>query len=266
MQSSGKSLESFSCDACGKQFRWKRELANRKVKCPCGQTIRVPGTSAPPPPPVPVSENDPPDLAGMDSFEPQNQYDINESTAASPPPPPPPRVPKAVKSNGKSLFSTLLAGGSRREKLVGIALAIGAIGLAVFCYFMQVKHDAFMKVAQETVANIDSEVSISKSGKGSRRLNPDNWTFKFEAAYTIDGKSYREEVDMKGDNLPPGWDPEDSDSWGNRQFKLLYDPQNPTTVEAAVAAKGRSWLWGYLISVGMLGYGGWNFLKANAAE
>lgn len=32
----------FTCGACGKQFRWKPELAGRSVKCKCETTIRVP--------------------------------------------------------------------------------------------------------------------------------------------------------------------------------------------------------------------------------
>jgi hypothetical protein len=32
----------FTCGACGKQFRWKPELAGRSVKCKCESTIRVP--------------------------------------------------------------------------------------------------------------------------------------------------------------------------------------------------------------------------------
>ena len=32
----------FTCAACGKQFRWKPELAGKSVKCKCETTIRVP--------------------------------------------------------------------------------------------------------------------------------------------------------------------------------------------------------------------------------
>lgn len=32
----------FSCDACGKAYSWKTELAGRRVKCKCGQTMSVP--------------------------------------------------------------------------------------------------------------------------------------------------------------------------------------------------------------------------------
>src|SRR5688500_10272533 len=33
---------SFTCGSCGKQFRWKPELAGKSVKCKCETTIRVP--------------------------------------------------------------------------------------------------------------------------------------------------------------------------------------------------------------------------------
>jgi hypothetical protein len=32
----------FQCDNCQRRFRWKAELAGRKVKCPCGQILTTP--------------------------------------------------------------------------------------------------------------------------------------------------------------------------------------------------------------------------------
>src|SRR3954447_11640808 len=32
----------FSCDACGKTYSWKPELAGKRVKCKCGQPISIP--------------------------------------------------------------------------------------------------------------------------------------------------------------------------------------------------------------------------------
>ena len=32
----------FSCDACGKQYSWKPELAGKRVKCKCGTPIGIP--------------------------------------------------------------------------------------------------------------------------------------------------------------------------------------------------------------------------------
>ncbi|MGH7178233.1 MAG: hypothetical protein ACREJC_12705 [Tepidisphaeraceae bacterium] len=32
----------FECERCGKRYRWKAELAGRKVKCPCGQVMIAP--------------------------------------------------------------------------------------------------------------------------------------------------------------------------------------------------------------------------------
>jgi hypothetical protein len=40
----------FTCASCGKEFRWKPEIAGRKAKCKCGQTLTVPAT--PPAPKV----------------------------------------------------------------------------------------------------------------------------------------------------------------------------------------------------------------------
>src|SRR4051794_10412694 len=32
----------FSCIACGRQYRWKAELAGKSVKCKCGAAVKVP--------------------------------------------------------------------------------------------------------------------------------------------------------------------------------------------------------------------------------
>ena len=48
----------FSCDACGKSYRWKPELAGRKAKCKCGAVMHCPATE-----PGKESEDDMYDLA-----------------------------------------------------------------------------------------------------------------------------------------------------------------------------------------------------------
>ncbi|HZN64309.1 MAG TPA: DMT family transporter [Tepidisphaeraceae bacterium] len=45
----------FSCTSCGKEFRWKPELAGKKAKCKCGSVISVP--AKPPAAPAPKSED-----------------------------------------------------------------------------------------------------------------------------------------------------------------------------------------------------------------
>ncbi len=37
----------FSCEGCGKSYRWKPELSGRRVKCKCGQVMTVPQPAAP---------------------------------------------------------------------------------------------------------------------------------------------------------------------------------------------------------------------------
>src|SRR5688500_20128061 len=41
----------FNCDHCGKRYAWKPELAGKKAKCACGQTLTVPAGIAPKPVP-----------------------------------------------------------------------------------------------------------------------------------------------------------------------------------------------------------------------
>jgi DNA-directed RNA polymerase subunit RPC12/RpoP len=42
----------FACPSCGKQYKWKPEMAGRSAKCPCGAKLVVPATApaAPAPP------------------------------------------------------------------------------------------------------------------------------------------------------------------------------------------------------------------------
>ena len=60
----------FICPACGKQYRWKPELAGRSAKCACGGKLVVPAeppgannTLAPTPSPVAASVRSPDALA-----------------------------------------------------------------------------------------------------------------------------------------------------------------------------------------------------------
>ena len=34
----------FACSTCGKNYRWKQELAGKKAKCKCGAVINCPAT------------------------------------------------------------------------------------------------------------------------------------------------------------------------------------------------------------------------------
>jgi len=45
----------IDCPSCGKSYRWRSELAGRKVRCTCGHVMTMPaelGPESPPPPPV----------------------------------------------------------------------------------------------------------------------------------------------------------------------------------------------------------------------
>lgn len=39
----------FTCDRCGKRYAWKAELAGKRAKCACGETLTVPAGIAPTP-------------------------------------------------------------------------------------------------------------------------------------------------------------------------------------------------------------------------
>ena len=76
----------FTCAACGREFRWKPELAGKKAKCKCGATVTVPKT-APSAAPAPApAEDDPFEMA--DEPEPITPRPLRSGAAAAPPPPP----------------------------------------------------------------------------------------------------------------------------------------------------------------------------------
>src|SRR4051812_39539607 len=50
----------FSCDACGKSYSWKAELAGRRVKCKCGGVMTVPASD-----PAAVDDALPPDFEDL---------------------------------------------------------------------------------------------------------------------------------------------------------------------------------------------------------
>src|SRR5690348_10911130 len=76
-----------ACASCGKEYRWKPELAGKRAKCKCGGVVTFPkadpvAAAAPPPPPPPPPVPDVPE-----GFE---DYGM---AADEPPPPPPPPIP-----------------------------------------------------------------------------------------------------------------------------------------------------------------------------
>ena len=54
----------FKWAACGREFRWKPELAGKKAKCKCGAAVTVPSTPPSAAPAPPAVEHDPFETAG----------------------------------------------------------------------------------------------------------------------------------------------------------------------------------------------------------
>jgi len=55
--------ETFSCQGCGKSYRWKSEFAGKKIKCKCGSVMVAPAAQ-----PAPPAEDDEPDLDALYSL------------------------------------------------------------------------------------------------------------------------------------------------------------------------------------------------------
>jgi hypothetical protein len=67
-------MPNIVCEGCGKKYRWKPELAGKKVKCKCGQVLEIPE------PPKDDDRND-------DSFGAIELADVGSSSHSTPAPP-----------------------------------------------------------------------------------------------------------------------------------------------------------------------------------
>lgn len=103
----------FACEACGKSYTWKPELAGKKVKCKCGQILRVPQAQQEPP------EDDLYDLA-------PSEEPVKPQRAA----PPPPITPSSASTSRSSGARPLPA-----RAPVGRAPAVAASGAGTVPYF-----------------------------------------------------------------------------------------------------------------------------------
>lgn len=81
----------FSCNGCGKQFKWKPAIAGKKAKCGCGATLQVPAEDPSQPRPVLGVE----DESDLPTFG-QNQTDYADDYALAPPPQPRAVMPVAA--------------------------------------------------------------------------------------------------------------------------------------------------------------------------
>jgi hypothetical protein len=100
----------FKCTSCGREFRWRADIAGKKAKCKCGATVQVPAAdpgpaaapkaaaaatpSRPPPPPAEESFYDVYALAAAEAEQAAATSQANEAPLnyAAPAAPPPPRT------------------------------------------------------------------------------------------------------------------------------------------------------------------------------
>jgi hypothetical protein len=77
-------ITSFECDGCRKSYRWKPELAGKKVKCKCGHPIVVPIPA--PEPPQAVESDDPfaDALAAAADAEERGAYEVAQDAPRCP--------------------------------------------------------------------------------------------------------------------------------------------------------------------------------------
>ena len=75
----------FACPSCGKEFRWKREIAGKRAKCKCGATVQVPASDpAKSPAPAAPDEQSFDDLYALAATE-AEQAGAHQRAAPAPP-------------------------------------------------------------------------------------------------------------------------------------------------------------------------------------
>jgi hypothetical protein len=105
----------FSCDGCKRIYTWKPEIAGKRVKCKCGQTLTVPQTIEAPP----AEEED--DLYALAEDAEKAAAQPSRLIAAAPPPPKPATATKTATRSGIPL--AYKSGPTARE--VEVAAAAG---------------------------------------------------------------------------------------------------------------------------------------------
>ncbi|MDB5327970.1 MAG: hypothetical protein JWM57_3539, partial [Phycisphaerales bacterium] len=131
-------------------------------------------------------------------------------------------------------------------KIYAAALILFGIGMIIACAVMSARHASFMKVAKPATATIAGDATIRKTGRGSAKLNDENWDFNFPVRFTADGHDATADVRIHGaSHLPQGALPEQLNGWRGIAVPIIYDPQEPAHAEAADYATTASWTWGY---------------------
>ena len=135
-----------ACASCGKEYRWKPELAGKRAKCKCGGVVSFPkadpagSAAAPPPPPPPPIPADVPE-----GFE---DYGMPADAPLPPPPPPipgrrPATAAAGAPATGGFKDSTATAAGSgfhfSWKALANIVIGLGLIVVG-FLEFVDIGH------------------------------------------------------------------------------------------------------------------------------
>lgn len=269
------------CRECGQPYRAKPEMAGKKFRCKCGGVVAMPKGSD-------VREGLETGVTGGTAGGEDWNYDAlaglgSGGVASEPPPLPPAYAPKMSRpkptrerSSGgggggvgrwlsggfQALISRNRAPATREQQVVqywifGPGFVVAGIVFILFCRHAAQRHEAFMRVAQKTTGRIVHEPTVRKEGRGMRSLDPKNWRFTFPVVYMVDGKEMRQDVEVSGNALPPGFDPEDSAAWFRKDLDVYYDPGDPGHVEAAVRAEHNGWIWGYVVGAGFAAVGAW---------
>jgi hypothetical protein len=145
--------EAVTCAGCGKEYRWKPELAGKRAKCKCGGVVSFPkadpaaAAAAPPPPPPPI-----PDV-------PEGFEDYGMAADAPPPPPPPPPIPgrrpaaaaaPTAPATGGFKDSTASGGAGFHwnwKAALNVLIGLGLIGFG----FVEFAHIGQLEARHETV-------------------------------------------------------------------------------------------------------------------
>lgn len=254
-------MPKFKCAQCERRYEWSEQIAGKKVKCKCGNTLVVPNAKSPAPKAPPQEDLSLDALADL-----ENTNDTYELNTLEQPPAQPRQKKSSQPNNGKKWKAAVVDAidpdndeiKSRQQQLVQfwlytLGMILGGAGLIGFASMNADTHTAFMAVAQPAQATIAEGPTIRHGGRKLQKLNPENWYFDTPVKFEVNGQTIEAEVEILGSALPDGLTFVDGGSehaykaWIGKSVAILYDPNNPTTAKAAKSADAKNWTMAYAV-------------------
>lgn len=254
--SSGTEPASFKCPSCAREFRWKPELAGKRIRCKCDNKFAVPQA-----PPAKIEEPEVYDLDILAEMEESAEtqdvgptLDTNWMQDAAEQRKKKRRKPKDKRGGtggsewGKlhisdvfvfsidvtGMFTKGGTGWSRIDYLVGYTLRcliLFGAGIAVMAYAYKMKpiDEQFNANATPAAATIASFDEVDKEG-ARKKFNPERWEFTYTVRIEVDGTEYTNSITSTQAGLPSQLDVDKPEQLVGSEVDVMYDAKNPSEI------------------------------------